>query len=291
MPVKLIVQPGAGADPIVAAIRRARTSLDLTVFRFDWRPIAEELEAAVHRGVAVRVLIARRNDKNLRKLEARLVEAGADVARTNGDLLRYHDKVMIEDRRRLFVMGFNLTRADLVVSRSFALVVESPRVVREAHRLFSADFGRRPYRPALPNLVVSPHNSRKVLRRIIRGARRRLLVYAPQLDDPKMLAELEARAVAGVDVRVLGNVALRGHAFAAQRYPGRRLHVRAVVRDGREVYVGSQGLRRQELDLRREVGLVVTAPPLARRITACFNADWRRTPLGRKPRRRRITGS
>lgn len=282
---RLIVLPGAGPGPVLSAIAAARASLELTVFRFDELEIARALEAAVHRGVRVRVLLARRADKALRKLESRLVDAGADVARTDGDLRRYHDKMMIVDGRLLFVMGFNLTRADLLVSRSFALVTGRKAVVKEARRLFAADFGRRGYRPAPADLVVSPHNSRSTLLAMIRRARRRLLVYGPVVDDPEMLAALEARAAAGVDVRVIGNVRGAGPETATRRYAGARLHVRAIVRDGREAYVGSQGLCRRELDLRREVGLVVRAPGVARRMAACFEDDWRRKPDGGRKRR------
>jgi hypothetical protein len=51
----------------------------------------------------------------------------------------------------------------------------------------------------------------------------------------------------------------------------RRLHVRAMVRDGRRAFIGSQSLRRLELDERREIGLIIrdlgrhTAPELDRR--------------------------
>ena len=33
-----------------------------------------------------------------------------------------------------------------------------------------------------------------------------------------------------------------------------RLHVRAIIRDGTRAFVGSQSLRKEELDSRREVG-------------------------------------
>ena len=56
---------------------------------------------------------------------------------------------------------------------------------------------------------------------------------------------------------------------------GRRLHVRAMVRDGKAAFIGSQSLRRLELDVRREVGVVIHDARLARRIQEVFAEDWK----------------
>ena len=53
-----------------------------------------------------------------------------------------------------------------------------------------------------------------------------------------------------------------------------RLHVRAIVRDGSKAFVGSQSLRKDELDNRREVGLIINNPAVARKILQVFDADW-----------------
>ena len=41
------------------------------------------------------------------------------MARTADDLTRYHGKLMIIDRRELYLLAFNLTSADIGRSRSF----------------------------------------------------------------------------------------------------------------------------------------------------------------------------
>jgi hypothetical protein len=87
----------------------------------------------------------RGSTRDLRKLERRLLKAGVVLARTAGDLVRYHAKMMILDRPVLHVYGFNYTRADYA-SRSFGIVTTNRRLVREALKLFEADATRRPYR-------------------------------------------------------------------------------------------------------------------------------------------------
>jgi hypothetical protein len=50
--------------------------------------------------------------------------------------------------------------------------------------------------------------------------------------------------------------------------------VRAIIRDGARAFVGSQSLRKLELEKRREVGLFVNNPTVARRLMQVFEADW-----------------
>src|SRR5262245_3907840 len=104
----LIVQPDDGIAPVITAIDRARKSVDIGIFRLDRGEVARALKAAVARGVPVRTLIAAKNDggdKKLRKLEQNLLDTGAVVARTDDDLARYHNKMMIVDGEILYVLG------------------------------------------------------------------------------------------------------------------------------------------------------------------------------------------
>jgi len=56
--MKLIVQPDAGLAPIITAIKTAKKTIDIMIFRLDRPEITRALEAAVARGVTVRALIA-----------------------------------------------------------------------------------------------------------------------------------------------------------------------------------------------------------------------------------------
>ena len=69
--MKLIIQPDEGLTPLTQAIKRAKQSIDIVIFRFDRPELEKALKAAVQRGVVVRALIAHTNrggEKILRKL-------------------------------------------------------------------------------------------------------------------------------------------------------------------------------------------------------------------------------
>ena len=282
--MELIVQPADDGQPILDAIKGARKTLDLIIFRFDIKAIEIAAEAAVERGVAVRALIAHTNsggEKRLRELELRMLAKGISVSRTGGDLVRYHGKLMIVDREELHVYGFNFTNVDLK-SRSFGLVTRDRRIVAEAERLFEADAQRHDYEPTLPGFVVSPENAREELATFIKRAKKSLAIYDPKLTDTQMLRLIHQRVKAGVDVRVIGKVSKLAGDLRVQKMPGFRLHVRAIIRDGDTVFVGSQSLRALELDARREVGLIVHDPKVVKRMSEVFEEDWAKTEVGKK---------
>ena len=274
--MKLITQPEAGVEPVVQAIRRAKRAIHICIFRFDRPEIEKALGAAVQRGVLVRALIAHTNrggEARLRQLEKRLLDAGLTVTRTADELLRYHAKFLVADDI-LHVFGFNFTKLDIAKSRSFGLATRDRRTVQEAVKLFDADVTRNQYTPSRSNLVVSPETSRDMLTAFLKGAKKDLSIYDQKIQDPAMVKLLKELAAGGVRVRVLGNLKGPDGDVVVRSLKSTRLHVRAIVRDGTRAFVGSQSLREEELDKRREVGLLISNPTVTRRLLKVFDADW-----------------
>ncbi len=277
--MKLIIQPDDGPGPLLSAIKSAKKSLQIAIFRFDRSDIEEALKAAVADGVKVTALVAdvnRGGEKKLRQLETRFLEAGITVARTADDLVRYHDKLIIVDRRTLFMLSFNFTHMDIEHSRGFGIVARNGALVQEALQLFDADCARRPYTAGPDTFVVSPANSRKVLRSFLKRAKKQLLVYDPQISDREMIRILQERAKAGVEMRVIGKISGRT-GIAVHKLTRMGLHTRTIIRDGRQAFVGSQSLRAVELDSRRELGLIVRELKVVRKLVATFESDWSTT--------------
>ncbi|HWC19894.1 MAG TPA: phospholipase D-like domain-containing protein [Terriglobales bacterium] len=276
--MKLLVQPGDGVGPLVKAIERAKKSIQIVIFRFDRMELEKALEDAVKRGVAVDALIAftnRGGEKNLRKLELRFLDRGVTVARTADDLVRYHGKMMIIDRKELHLLAFNFTQIDTERSRSFGLITQDKEIVREAIELFEADSKRRPYKAGSSRFLVSPLNARKELAEFIRNAKKELLIYDVKITDRSMLKLLEEAAKNGIEIRVIGKMARHSSQIAIRSVSNLRLHTRTMIRDGKDVFIGSQSLRELELDSRREIGIVFRDAEIAERLTKVFEADWK----------------
>jgi len=272
--------------PLVRGINGAKRSVEIVIFRFDRSEIERALANAVKRGVFVHALIAHINrfgEGNLRKLEMQLLAAGVTVARTADDLARYHGKLMIIDRRELYLFAFNVTYLDIERSRSFGIITTNRRVVKESAKLFEADTKRRPYEPGLANFIVSPANARKQLSSFIQGAKRELLIYDPKVSDPAMIRLLEERSKTGVDVKILGRMTRRSPRLTVRKVCQMRLHTRTMIQDGRKAFVGSQSLREIELDGRREVGIIFRDSKAVSKLVETFRQDWAANENAKEP--------
>lgn len=273
--MKLLIQPGDGVERLIKAINNADESVEIVIFRFDRDEIERALIDAMERGVFVHALIAftnRGGEENLRKLELHFLEKGITVARTAGDLVRYHGKMMIIDRNELHLLAFNFTHLDIDHSRSFGLITRNPKLVQEAVRLFEADTRRQDYTPGHGRFVVSPVNARKQLAAFLKGAKKELLIYDPKVSDRAMLRTIEDRRNAGVEVRVIGHVS-RGR-LPAHDLARLRLHTRVIVRDRKQAFLGSQSLRQLELDARREIGVIFRDASVVASLVRTFEEDW-----------------
>jgi phosphatidylserine/phosphatidylglycerophosphate/cardiolipin synthase-like enzyme len=274
--MRLIIGPTDGVAPLLSAIKSAKKSVEIAIFRFDHKAIEAALKAAAARGVKVTALIAfanRGGEKSLRKLELRFLDAGIIVARSADDLVRYHDKFLIIDRRVLYVLSFNFTHLDIDHSRGFGIITRHVKWVHEAIKLFRADCTRTAYAPPADTFVVSPANSRKALGTFLKRAKKQLFIYDPKIADREMLRILQERAKAGVEIRIIGKVAGRSK-LNAQKLASCRLHTRTIIRDRHQAFVGSQSLREAELDARRELGLIVNDLPTVKKLLETFEADW-----------------
>ena len=271
--MRLLVEPEDGISALIHGLDAAKQSIDILIFRFDHREVEQALLRAAGRGVRVRALIAYTNrggEKNLRALEMRLLGAGIIVARTADNLARYHGKMIIIDERKLYVLAFNFTYLDIEHSRSFGVILEDRKLVREAMKLFESDVLRQPYVPGVPALLISPLNARAELAAFLEGAKKGLLIYDPNVSDGAMLRILTEKSKAGVEIKILGAAAK----LAAHKLAQIRLHARVILRDGKDIFIGSQSLRTLELDGRREVGVIFRDRRSANRIAKIFQQDW-----------------
>jgi cardiolipin synthase len=275
--MKLLVQPRDGIAPLLTGIKHAKKSIDILIFRMDWKELELALQAASERGIAVRALIAHTNrggEPKLRNLETRFLAAGITVGRTAGDLIRYHGKMMIVDRRTLFLLSFNFVHMDIDHSRGFGVITKSANVVLEAVKLFEADLNRQPYSAGLNAFVVSPANARVQLTAFIKKARKQLLIYDPKIADKQIMRALEDHAKAGLDIRIIGSIGTQSANLSVTPLTSMRLHTRTIIRDGVLAFVGSQSLRDSELDSRREIGIIVREPGVVNALHTTFEEDW-----------------
>ena len=284
--MKLIVQPDAGIAPVVTAIKQAKQIVDVLIFRLDRMEIARALEAAVARGVRVRALTAhhqsRRHQESSASWKWSCSQAGVTVSRTADDLVRYHGKMMIVDSRILHVYGFNFTGLDMEKSRSFGIVTKNHKLVNEAIKLFEADFDRQPYTPGVRAPHRQPGERARAPGRFIKGARKQLLIYDPQVSDDAMLRLITERIKAGVDVRDHRHGRSRSGTSAARSF---RASGCTSARSSATASAPSSAARACAASSSRSGARSASSSPtrvVVEQMQQIFEQDWAQTETGRK---------
>ena len=279
----LIIQPGDSFFPIVDAIDSAAQSIKMTIFRMDDPIVRDAMSYAVQRGVKVRALIAptaKGWNKRNKKLAEDLAKLGIEVRITRPRrerIKRYHYKIMMIDEQQSLILTFNPTQQNLHYARDFGLLIRDQEITRELNRLFDADWQGSAFKPKGHPLVISPYNSRQKLLEILSSAERSIRIMDAKVEDQEVMGVLLRKASRGVDVRVISRDTFYDEVipnFHVKKLARFKLHAKCIVVDGTYFFVGSQNLRRVSLDSRREVGLVVEDPAMARRIERVFDDDW-----------------
>jgi phosphatidylserine/phosphatidylglycerophosphate/cardiolipin synthase-like enzyme len=161
--VKLIIEPADGVEPLLTAIKSAKNSVEIAVFRFDRTDIETALKAAAKRGVKVGTFLKRAktqlliydpkiSDKEMLRILQERAKAGVeikvigsvagraqlDVQKLAGN--RLHTRTIIRDRRQAFVGSQSLRTAELDSRRELGLIVQDARAVKTLIETFESDW-------------------------------------------------------------------------------------------------------------------------------------------------------
>jgi cardiolipin synthase len=290
----LITEPAAGVGPILTAITRAHTSVELVMYELEDTNVESALVAAEHRGVHVRVLLDHgyygestdygRPAFNLPAYQY-LRDHRVPVRWTPSRFALTHEKALIVDQRTVYIMTFNLTSQYYATSRDFGVIDRSPLDVSAVSATFDADWAGRTISP--PNgtdLVWSPGAESEQVG-FIDSSRTSLDVENEEMDQTGIEAALEAAARRGVRVRVVMTYSSDwAHAFAALTAAGVKvrtysedaplyIHAKLMVTRS-EAFLGSQNFSSTSLQANRELGITLSAPGILRSLTQTFDSDY-----------------
>lgn len=302
--VRVHTMPESTAAPIIAAIARARSSIDLSVYELSDSGVTDALRRADARGVRVRVMLEPDpvQGGHFESIARQLRGAGIEVRPTppffTAGAKVDHAKFMVIDRAEMLFGTGNLVRSGLggnpnpqFNNRDFWVQDTRAAAVAEGLHLFDDDWNRRNTRRTdFEHLVITPDNSEEKLFQLIDEARDRVYVYNQALSDPEILEHLLAAKRREVDVRVLvgyqrgaGGVPKNEPAVQRLRAAGVRvdyftrhyLHAKSVIADDR-VFIGSQNFSDGGLERNREMGAILDDPAVVRHMTSTFLGDERR---------------
>lgn len=323
------IQPNDGIQPVIDFVDSAQTSIDISIYRIDseFTPFVDALRRAVDRGVPVRISISRQlvgqpnppeGSAQQIQVQQDLQKFGIQVEMSRPEFHYGHEKCIIVDAgtpaAKAMIADWNLQASYFgpnqygpVGARGMAILDTDPQDVAEIAAYFEANWP--PFSPypvsTRSTLVWSPSgieyspvgNSVAVLTAFVNSASTSLDIYAEYIqDDAFLLPLIEARAKAGVTVRMIGNSSGQS-ADLVQRiraagiqirfdpiYEGNTsdpmfVHSKTMVADfgtpGQVGFFGSQNTFINESpEAILELGAVVSNPDAIAKAHSTFETDW-----------------
>ncbi|MDH7487234.1 MAG: phospholipase D-like domain-containing protein [Anaerolineae bacterium] len=285
----LFIEPQAGEAPVLEAINNAQTSVRLKAYLLTHPRVIEALKAAARRGVSVRVILELKPygggvDPGI---ITDLLDSGVELKGSSRVFNYTHEKSMVIDDAMAFIMTGNMT-ASSFSNREYGIITRHPQDVAEVTAVFEADWAREGIDLSESRLIWAPDNARQRMLAFIDEAQSTLDIEQQNMQDPEVIAHIEAALRRGLRVRIIsspgypiekdmdepGRDRLR-RAGAQVRYLSTPyIHAKVFVIDSRRGFVGSQNLTTNSLDFNRELGILFDEAEPVAQLAAQFEADW-----------------
>jgi len=301
--LQVLTEPKNGLGVIYKLIRRARSSVDLTMYELADTTAEKDLAADAARGVAVRVILDRHFEQSANRPAYRYLAVHGVHVRWGPARTTFHQKTLTVDHAISVIMTLNLTSRYYPDTRDFAVIDRNRTDVAAIVATFNADFAGQPITPPDgTDLVWSPTNAQASVLAVIRGASHTLAVENEEMDDPAVTTALADAARRGVDVKVVMTAdsdwdpafnQLTRAGVHIRLYPddisALYIHAKAIVADAgrrdRRALVGSQNFSVASLDYNRELGILTRNRSVVAAVAATLTRDY----AGATPYRKKKT--
>jgi len=292
---RLIVVPDEGSAPVVALIDGAKKSLRVKQFTLTDSAVMSALVHAHQRGVDVRIMLNphrssgdRANDESFKALR----HAGIKIEWTNPAFAVTHEKSLVIDDTMVLISTFNYATKYFTETRDYGIITSDPHQVHEVIAGFEADWHRKPFEPSVESgLLWSSNNARQIMAWFIDTAKDDLIIQHPKFVDVTIVERIAAARKRGVKVRLLCGgrhgisewdvldtfASLRlldSFGVKVRRQKHLKLHAKLLIIDAERAQLGSMNIDRSAFDLRRELGIVVSDPPIIKGLIKVFEHDW-----------------
>ena len=143
--VEVVVEPTEGLTPLLDAINAASSSIDVVMYQFEDPSVARALADAHTRGVSVRVLLnggyyGKKGNADNDMAYQYLVGHGVQVHWSPNRFALTHQKTVVIDHTRAFIMTGNFTPQYYASSRDFEIVDTDTSDVADIENTFDADW-------------------------------------------------------------------------------------------------------------------------------------------------------
>ena len=295
LPVSSLAQvwsePAAGYGFLSAAIERAHTSIDLSMYEFEDAAIERDLVARAAAGVDVRVILdSAYHGASENASAARVLSAGGVHVVWASTAQIFHAKYLVVDRTSAYIGTGNLVASEYSSTRDFWVLDDVAGDVAAIVATFNADFTGTPGAGVASNGLVWSPGSTGALVALISSAHHSLLIENEEMASPAIEAALSAAAHRGVDVEVvmtsdsewdtaLAALVRAGVHVRLLDYSQLYIHAKVICADctarSGTAFVGSENFSTASLAYNRELGVLTRTLRVVRAVRNDVIADGR----------------
>ncbi len=282
-------EPASGYGFIDAAIERAHTSIDLSMYELSDPTIEADLVARARAGVDVRVILNSAYDgaSENASAAATLRSGSVHVVWAPSDQI-FHAKYLVIDNATSYIGTGNFVPADYASTRDFWVSDTRPSDVSAIVATFDSDFAGGAATHWTGGLVWSP-GSTGTLITLIESARHSVLVENEEMDSTLVESALMSAAHRGIDVEVamtedsewtsaLDRLASSGVHVRLLSESQIYIHAKVIcvdcVGDTGTVFLGSENFSTASLSYNRELGVITTSGAAVGAVRRVVDADF-----------------
>ena len=287
--MSLITLPDQQMTPLLQAIQHAQHSIDVVLYQFTDKHIADALIAALDRKVAVRVLLDKgyKGKKNTNSATYIYLKShGIQVSWAPDMFPLTHQKTIIIDSTAAYILTYNLVPKYYSTGRDFGIIDTDKKDVTAIENTFDADWNKKNSTPDDGDTLVWSPGSEHDMQLIIQSAKKNLKIYNEEMADQTIIDALILAAKKGISVHIIMTyqtlwkkafqnlIALGVHIHLFHGKQGLYIHAKAVVADDTYAFVGSENFSTSSLENNRELGVFVSDKAVLRSLVQTFLKDW-----------------
>lgn len=283
---QLIIEPDNGRTPIINAIQNAKTSVDLVMYGLTDQELIKTLIAAKNQGKKVTVLLEPKpyESEGENALAIALLEnADIPVEKPNPAFQLTHQKTLIIDKNKAYILTFNFTRSSFTNQRNFGIEITDPNQIQEIENVMHADSAHQNPSLTQTDLVWSPNNSREKLIHLIESAKSKIEIYAQDVTDYQVIGALAKAAKKGIHIHILTNDKntknknkydyLTRAGVEIDSSKNYYIHAKVMIIDDKTLLLGSMNLTQPSIESNRELSLVSNNAEIIQKIQQTFTKD------------------
>ncbi len=301
---EIFILPEAGRRPFLRLIRQARHTIYMAAYKLTDETIIRELKKAADRNVQIKICLELEHvykhegipleEQDMIDPRSSLQHKYIEIFKPAAAFSQNHCKMLIVDGTRALISTGNFVSSAFekhFKERNFAVLVTNSKEVGSIEKVFLADISGKRIIPNNSHIIWGPDQTRTTFLRMIKGAQKSIFVYQQDIQDIEISQALAQASHRGIDVRLLMNpfpfggkedknvpnqklIAEAGAKISLCSETRRAIHAKVLIIDEKEMYVGSCNFYTPSIDQTRELGKIVRAPKLIKKVIKIFERDW-----------------